>query len=351
MSRSASQPIGAAAYAAIFASDAIGVVLWKGGGSILETNTTFRRMLGYSDTSAQPIGTTLDELACAEQKGALTATLREVAARQSCQLLDLTCTGEQGRTIAVLVAVLGVSLLEEGGVCLFFELAGSTAGSASNTLVSADLAHKINNPLAYAIGNLSFAIEQLQALSDMAPQLAPVIMALRDALEGTERVRVAVRDLNRLPSPPQVAESASPSQEVNDAPKGARVLVVDDEPRIGSAIARILTPVYEVTTVYTARDALAKLESGERYDVILCDIMMPEMSGIDLYRALEQSAPEVARRMIFMTGGPFSTRGTSFLETLSNPRLEKPFSPDALRSLIQEAVALASSRRITSPAR
>jgi CheY-like chemotaxis protein len=232
-----------------------------------------------------------------------------------------------------LVAALGVSLLEDGGVCLFFQLPDT--GSAA----AADLAHKINNPLAYAIGNLSFAIEHLQGITAMAPQLNPVITALRDALEGTERVRVAVRDLNRLPPSPKGADPPSPP--TNDRPSGARVLVVDDEPRIGSAIARILAPAYEVTTVYTARDAIAKLESGERYDVILCDVMMPEMSGIDLYRTLEQSAPDAARRMIFMTGGPFSTRGTNLLETLSNPKLEKPFSPDALRKLIKETTSLA----------
>ncbi|HMI84009.1 MAG TPA: response regulator, partial [Polyangiaceae bacterium] len=118
----------------------------------------------------------------------------------------------------------------------------------------------------------------------------------------------------------------------------ARVLVVDDEPRIGSAIARILDPAHDVTAVYTARDAILRLERGEQYDVILCDILMPQMSGYDLYRSLEQIAPQFVSRIIFMTGGPFSTRGAGFLDSVPNQRLEKPFSPEALRTLVQRSL-------------
>jgi CheY-like chemotaxis protein len=133
-------------------------------------------------------------------------------------------------------------------------------------------------------------------------------------------------------------DSAVPSPAARWGRQRARVLVVDDEPRIGSAIARILDPAHEVTAVYTARDAIARVERGEQYDVILCDILMPQMSGYDLYRSLEQIAPEFVRRIIFMTGGPFSTRGTGFLDTVPNARLEKPFSPEALRTLIQRSL-------------
>jgi CheY-like chemotaxis protein len=134
------------------------------------------------------------------------------------------------------------------------------------------------------------------------------------------------------------ADSIVPSPPPAGGRQRARVLVVDDEPRIGSAIARILDPAHEVTAVYTARDAIIRLERGEQYDVILCDILMPQMSGYDLYRSLEQIAPQFVSRIIFMTGGPFSTRGAGFLDSVPNARLEKPFSPEALRTLIQRSL-------------
>jgi CheY-like chemotaxis protein len=134
------------------------------------------------------------------------------------------------------------------------------------------------------------------------------------------------------------ADSMAPTPPAKGGRQRARVLVVDDEPRHGSAIARILDPAHEVTAVYTARDAILRLERGERYDVILCDVLMPQMSGYDLYRSLERIAPEVVGRIIFMTGGPFSTRGAGFLDSVPNARLEKPFSPEALRTLVQRSL-------------
>jgi CheY-like chemotaxis protein len=136
----------------------------------------------------------------------------------------------------------------------------------------------------------------------------------------------------------EAPDSVVPPSPPRGARHRARVLVVDDEPRIGSAIARILDPAHEVTAVYTASDAILRLERGEQYDIILCDILMPQMSGYDLYRSVEQVAPQFVNRIIFMTGGPFSTRGAGFLESVPNARLEKPFSPEALRTLVQRSL-------------
>ena len=85
--------------------------------------------------------------------------------------------------------------------------------------------------------------------------------------------------------------------------------MVDDEPRIGGAITRILTPAHDVTAVCSAKEAISRLEEGQEFDVILCDVMMPQMNGRDFYEALESSAPEMIDRIVFMTGGPFSNRG------------------------------------------
>ena len=67
--------------------------------------------------------------------------------------------------------------------------------------------------------------------------------------------------------------------------------------------------------------AIAK---GDRYDVILCDLMMPVMTGMDLYAEVVRVAPKLVGRLVFMTGGAFTPRARAFLESVSNPCLEKP---------------------------
>ncbi|HMI93714.1 MAG TPA: response regulator, partial [Polyangiales bacterium] len=71
------------------------------------------------------------------------------------------------------------------------------------------------------------------------------------------------------------------------------------------------------------------------FDVILCDLMMPHMTGMELHAKLLRSHPEQAKRMVFMTAGAFTPRARAFLESVPNPRLEKPFDPQSLRALIE----------------
>jgi CheY-like chemotaxis protein len=114
----------------------------------------------------------------------------------------------------------------------------------------------------------------------------------------------------------------------------ARILVVDDEPYVTRALQRSLSPEHEVATVNTARAALKLLEQGHRYDLILCDVMMPGMTGMDLYAELNRSTPDQAQRVVFMTGGAFTPRALSFLQEVSNPKLSKPLDLRQLRALV-----------------
>lgn len=117
-----------------------------------------------------------------------------------------------------------------------------------------------------------------------------------------------------------------------------RILVVDDEPLVVTMIDRILSPYHEVATVTTACEALAKIRSGQRFDVILCDLMMPEKTGMDLYRELRQLAPDQASKMIFLTGGAFTPGARAFLDQVQNLRVDKPFEAGALRALVNERI-------------
>ena len=78
-----------------------------------------------------------------------------------------------------------------------------------------------------------------------------------------------------------------------------------------------------------------KSEGGKRFDVILSDLMMPDMTGMDLHAVLTRAYPDQAGNMIFMTGGAFSPESEAFLAGVSNRTLEKPFKPAALRDRVQ----------------
>jgi CheY-like chemotaxis protein len=120
---------------------------------------------------------------------------------------------------------------------------------------------------------------------------------------------------------------------------GARILVVDDEPLVCKALQRILSPPHEVGVRESGREALETLESDAAWDLVLCDLMMPEITGMELYRLTAVRSPALARRFVFLTGGAFTDGARDFLQEVSNERVEKPFDPAVLRELIAGLVS------------
>ena len=119
-----------------------------------------------------------------------------------------------------------------------------------------------------------------------------------------------------------------------------RVLVVDDDPLVSSALRRTLAREHDVEVVVSSRQALQLLLSPQGlFDVVLCDLMMPEMTGMELHAQVSAAEPARAERMVFVTGGAYTPAAQSFLERVTNPRLEKPFEPEKLRERVREWVA------------
>ncbi|HTQ44004.1 MAG TPA: PAS domain S-box protein [Polyangiaceae bacterium] len=147
-----------------------------------------------------------------------------------------------------------------------------------------------------------------------------------------------------LPSATTVEQLSSQPPRVAPAPpreKRLRLLVVDDEIAIGRTLAIALGDVFEVTTVTSGREALALLEGGERaFDVVLCDLMMPDVSGMDVYDRMVVHAPALARRFVFVTGGAFTDRARAFVERVQTPVIEKPFDLGTLPDLLRSQAAL-----------
>jgi len=142
-----------------------------------------------------------------------------------------------------------------------------------------------------------------------------VILPARAPISAEPRISVA-------PSTPPVAPRS-------------RILVADDEPVLANALGRLLEAQHEVVVCKSGREAARILDQDTRFDVILCDLIMPDITGMDLYEQLAQEHPELAERMVFMTGGTFTARARDFLARVTNPALDKPFDLATLEALLR----------------
>jgi CheY-like chemotaxis protein len=127
-----------------------------------------------------------------------------------------------------------------------------------------------------------------------------------------------------------------------DAPVTGRrgsVLVIDDEPLIVKVLAEVLGAEHDVSCETRADAAIARIRAGERFDAIVCDLMMPQTTGMDLHETLCELAPAQARAMVFLSGGAFTPRARAFLERLADAALEKPVDTDALRAKVRRLVS------------
>ena len=115
-----------------------------------------------------------------------------------------------------------------------------------------------------------------------------------------------------------------------------RVLVVEDEDAVAAGLRLLLEQEYQVDVASTGQEALAKLSSGVPFDAVLCDLMMPGMSGIELFRILASTRPGVEEKLVFMTGGAFTQRARSHLSQVDNPVIEKPFTRASFQRVVQE---------------
>jgi CheY-like chemotaxis protein len=117
-----------------------------------------------------------------------------------------------------------------------------------------------------------------------------------------------------------------------------RVLVIDDEPLLGAALRRMLEQDHDVTVITDAAQALGELAMVHDYDVVLCDLAMPGITGMDVFEQVRARDPKLADRFVFLTGGAWSPRAREFLEGVPNPQVGKPFQPAVLREIVARTV-------------
>jgi nitrogen-specific signal transduction histidine kinase/CheY-like chemotaxis protein len=148
------------------------------------------------------------------------------------------------------------------------------------------------------------------------------------------------------PAPDSSADYSSSSPLAGRANERCAVLVIDDEPMIGTAVRRALKG-HDVLSLSDATEALGRIVAGARFDVILSDLLMPSMTGMQLHEELSRVAPEQAARMVFVSGGASTPSAQAFLARVPNIRLDKPFTRRALHDAIARVIGPAppSSRR------
>jgi CheY-like chemotaxis protein len=130
-----------------------------------------------------------------------------------------------------------------------------------------------------------------------------------------------------LPAARSSLARRTPPRPVPAAPAGGgRVLLIDDDPLVAQALASQLAQAGFATEVAgDAASATAALLGDTRYDLIYCDLMMRDTTGMDLAELMEARAPERLRRVVFMTGGAFTPRAAAFLASRPHSCVEKPF--------------------------
>ncbi|MEZ4846328.1 MAG: ATP-binding protein, partial [Bdellovibrionota bacterium] len=137
---------------------------------------------------------------------------------------------------------------------------------------------------------------------------------------------------------PEVAEGqyvVEEKKEFIDAPR-SKVLVIDDEPLLLKLIQRTLGDDHDVTIKESSVDAFQYLKAHPNCDVILCDLMMPEMNGVELYEKMTTLLPEMMPKFAFMTGGAFTQSAIDFISSGSLKKIDKPFTPAALKIFVKQ---------------
>ncbi|MEL6187645.1 MAG: ATP-binding protein, partial [Myxococcota bacterium] len=129
----------------------------------------------------------------------------------------------------------------------------------------------------------------------------------------------------------EVERSAPPAP----AAQPQRILVIEDEETLRQAIVRRLSKRYDVDSASTVDEGLIRIERASGgFDLILCDLMMPDKDGKDFFEALERRCPHDLERVVFMTGGAYTSRISDFMGAVTRPVLRKPFGLNDIQAVL-----------------
>jgi CheY-like chemotaxis protein len=245
------------------------------------------------------------------------------------------------------------------------------------------ITHEIDNPATYVTANLTAVSESLSALAwdlradkELSDRLDELDQTLREGLSGMARIRSITSDLRTVvrvegldepeqqdeprcstsvdgsstPSPassqlrPRVTAPGAPSAHSQAPASRLRLLLIDDEPLVLRALRRMLTQ-HSVVIANGGAEALSKLASRSDYDLVFCDLMMPDIDGTEVYAAIQRRFPHLLDRLVFFTGGALTSRTRAFIEQSSQPLVHKPMTRSNFADIVTRVLARRVARR------
>jgi CheY-like chemotaxis protein len=222
------------------------------------------------------------------------------------------------------------------------------------------IARLIDPALSSIVANIEYAVGVLSGVTQLAMMeggkasvaaLESIAQALAEAGASSNELSAL---LTRLKTSPEVFESDGRKLDSRFARRDSgllrlsrvregalpRVLVIDDDDAVSRTIQRILCDRYEIVLEPSSSAAVYQLLLGEEYDVILCDVVMPTMSGIDVFNVVSATRRELAARFVFMSGGIESPDALEFFEHAPNVLVSKPFTVERLTNAIDSVLHL-----------
>ena len=209
------------------------------------------------------------------------------------------------------------------------------------------IAHEIDKPLSVVVANAEHTIDELSRrdAERQAPDavrsasIEQILQIQRETLSAAQRIRSLISDLNTRSGPACSSDGAevSVAQARAAIQRRARVLVVEDEEMLLKVMRRALES-HDVVCAPSGQAAIELLQQ-QRFDVVIVDLLMPHMTGVEFYARLSKQRPDDAARVVFITGGDVHPWMAAMLATLPNRCIEKPFNVSLLRSLVQERLS------------
>jgi nitrogen-specific signal transduction histidine kinase/CheY-like chemotaxis protein len=148
---------------------------------------------------------------------------------------------------------------------------------------------------------------------------------------------------------PYAPEDSAARRAVVEAPPEsesapARILIIDDEPLLGQTLLYAFKGRHQVSICTSGRAALRQLEQDAQFNLVLCDLMMPDVSGAAVFEAVKRDHPELVARFVFMTGGAFTDRAREFLAQYAGVQLEKPFNISDIEKILRQLAGAEAAR-------
>jgi len=165
-----------------------------------------------------------------------------------------------------------------------------------------------------------------------------IVRSMKGELEAeSEPGRGSVFRVSLVACEDETLAVVEPARTVADVQARKRVLVIDDEPAIGAVLRRILGRAHDVVVLHSGREALSLLGRDDGFDLVFCDLMMVDVSGMELHERLASTHADLLSRFVYMTGGSFTDGARDFLKRIPTPRIDKPFEADVIRALVARA--------------